>query len=60
MTWDIGYKSWGLFPPAQKLFAFGEALAHLKYLEEEGQVGWEMEKNEIGFFITRNSEEAHR
>jgi glyoxylase-like metal-dependent hydrolase (beta-lactamase superfamily II) len=60
MTWDIGHKSWGLFPPAQKLFAFGEALAHLKYLEEEGQVGWEIEKNGIGFFITRNSEEAHR
>ena len=43
MTWDIGYKSWDLFPPAQKWFAFGEALAHLKYLEEEGKVGREME-----------------
>jgi glyoxylase-like metal-dependent hydrolase (beta-lactamase superfamily II) len=40
MTWDIGYKAWDLFPPAQKLFAFGEAMAHLKYLEEEGKVGW--------------------
>lgn len=50
MTWDIGYKSWDLFPPAQKLFAFGEALAHLKYLEEEGAVGRAIEGNWIIFF----------
>lgn len=50
MTWDIGYKSWDLFPPAQKLFAFGEALAHLKYLEEEGAVGRAIEGNGIIFF----------
>jgi len=52
MTWDIGYRGWDLFPPAQKLFAFGEALAHLKYLEEEGKVNREIEKD--GFvFSTR-------
>lgn len=50
MTWDIGYKSWDFFPPAQKLFAFGEALAHLKYLEEEGAVGRAIEGNGILFF----------
>jgi len=50
MTWDIGYKSWDLFPPAQKLFAFGEALAHLKYLEEEGAVDRAIEGNGILFF----------
>ena len=50
MTWDIGYKSWDLFPPAQKLFAFGEALAHLKYLEEEGQVEREIEGEGLVFF----------
>jgi glyoxylase-like metal-dependent hydrolase (beta-lactamase superfamily II) len=49
MTWDIGYKSWDLFPPAQKLFAFGEAMAHLAYLEEEGKVGREMEEQGIVF-----------
>jgi glyoxylase-like metal-dependent hydrolase (beta-lactamase superfamily II) len=59
MTWDISYKSWDLFPPAQKWFAFGEALAHLKYLEEEGEVGWGMEKQGIMFFITQNKKEAH-
>ena len=50
MTWDIGYKSWDLLPPAQKLFAFGEALAHLKYLEEEGAVDRAIEGNGILFF----------
>jgi glyoxylase-like metal-dependent hydrolase (beta-lactamase superfamily II) len=50
MTWDIGYRAWDLFPPAQKLFAFGEALAHLKYLEEEGKVDREMEGKGIVFF----------
>jgi len=50
MTWEIGYKSWDLFPPAQKLFAFGEALAHLKYLEEEGVVDRTIEGNGILFF----------
>jgi glyoxylase-like metal-dependent hydrolase (beta-lactamase superfamily II) len=57
MTWDIGYKSWELFPPAQKLFAFGEALAHLKYLEEEGQVAREIEDERIMFFETQNRKE---
>jgi glyoxylase-like metal-dependent hydrolase (beta-lactamase superfamily II) len=50
MTWDIGYKSWDLFPPAQKWFAFGEAIAHLKYLEEEGKVRREMQEQGIVFF----------
>jgi hypothetical protein len=54
MTWDIGYRSWSLFPPAQKLFAFGEAMAHLKYLEEAGEVAWGIENEEIVFFVTEN------
>ena len=60
MTWDISYKSWDLFPPAQKFFAFGEAMAHLKYLGEEGEVGWEMDGQGIVFFITQNNEEVHK
>jgi glyoxylase-like metal-dependent hydrolase (beta-lactamase superfamily II) len=35
MTWDMSYKTWGLFPATQKLFATWEALAHLVYLEEK-------------------------
>ena len=50
MTWDIDYKSWNLFPPAQKWFAFGEAMAHLKYLEEEGKVEGQIEGQGLVFF----------
>jgi glyoxylase-like metal-dependent hydrolase (beta-lactamase superfamily II) len=50
MTWDIGYRSWDLFPPAQKWFAFGEAMAHLKYLEEEGKVERQIEGQGLVFF----------
>ena len=38
MTWDIVCESWELFPVAQKWFATGEALAHLRYLEGEGRI----------------------
>ena len=38
MTWDIEYDSWDKFPPMQKWFAFGEAMAHLRFLEEKGLV----------------------
>lgn len=38
MTWDILCDSWEQFPVAQKWFATGEAIAHLRYLEERGEV----------------------
>ena len=38
MSWDIDCESWELFPVAQKWFATGEALAHLRYLEGEGRI----------------------
>jgi glyoxylase-like metal-dependent hydrolase (beta-lactamase superfamily II) len=38
MTWDIDCESWEQFPIAQKWFAAGEAIAHLRYLEGEGQI----------------------
>ena len=49
MTWDMTYKSWGIFPPQQKWFAFGEAVAHLKYLEEKGQIQRSTQGQEIVF-----------
>ena len=42
MTWDMDYESWELFPPSQKWFAFGEAVAHLKYLEEQEKIQKQM------------------
>ena len=44
MSWDMSYKTWDLFPPTQQLFATWEAIAHLKYLEEERLI----EKDIIG------------
>lgn len=38
MTWDIIAKSWEDFPLAQKWFATGEAISHLRYLENQGRV----------------------
>lgn len=51
MTWDVDYKSWQQFPPHQKWFAFGEAFAHLKYLEELGKIRREMQDQEIVFAL---------
>ncbi|MDD2604795.1 MAG: MBL fold metallo-hydrolase [Desulfobacteraceae bacterium] len=38
MTWDIKADRWEDFPVAQQWFATGEALSHLRYLEEEGKI----------------------
>lgn len=38
MTWDIDCETWEAFPVAQKWFATGEAIAHLRYLESEGRI----------------------
>ena len=38
MSWSIRAKNWQEFPPVQKWFAVGEALAHLDYLVEEGRI----------------------
>ncbi len=51
VTWDIQYSSWELFPAAQKWFAFGETLAHLKYLEEQGMIRRKMRENKILFSL---------
>jgi hypothetical protein len=47
MSWDITYKSWDLFPTMQKWFATGEAIAHLRYLEEKEMVGREMDESNL-------------
>jgi len=50
MTWDFDCESWELFPVVQKWFATGEAIAHLKYLEQIGAVCRKM--GEMGFTYT--------
>ncbi len=38
MSWDIEAPSWEEFPLMQRWFATGEAVAHIRYLEERGMV----------------------
>ena len=38
MRWDISAKNWEEFPVAQKWFATGEAIAHLRLLENEARI----------------------
>ena len=38
MSWDIDCDSWDDFPVPQKWFATGEAIAHLKFLENKGLI----------------------
>jgi glyoxylase-like metal-dependent hydrolase (beta-lactamase superfamily II) len=47
MKWAIDAKSWDEFPLHQKWFAVGEAIAHLYYLTDRGQV---KKTNEQGVF----------
>ena len=38
MSWDIRCRSFAEFPAPQQWFATGEAIAHIRYLEESGRV----------------------
>ena len=38
MTWNVDCDSWDSFPVVQSFFATGEAFAHLRYLEEAGEI----------------------
>lgn len=54
MTWDINCETWEDFPIAQKWFATGEAIAHLRYLEGEGRITRNAEQKMITFQAGRN------
>ena len=47
MTWDLKYTTWDTVPVWQRMFALGEALAHLKYLQSVGKVQEERTEKEI-------------
>lgn len=51
MSWDMTYPSWDLFPASQKWFATGEAIAHLRYLLEEGVIKQEREGQIITYSL---------
>lgn len=52
LKWDLTYESWELFPPAQKLHAVWEALAHLKYLEEKRVIKREVRDRKVVFSLS--------
>jgi hypothetical protein len=49
MTWDIKCDSWEAFPLAQKWFATGEAISHLRYLKEKGQI-YRIRENRLSLY----------
>jgi glyoxylase-like metal-dependent hydrolase (beta-lactamase superfamily II) len=49
IKWDITAKTWEEFPPMQKWFAFGEALAHVRHLEVTGKVRRVSQNNKIKY-----------
>lgn len=52
MTWDIKFDSWNDFPVAQKWFATGEAISHLRFLEEKQLVTKEKNDSRIQKYRT--------
>jgi glyoxylase-like metal-dependent hydrolase (beta-lactamase superfamily II) len=52
MKWDITASGWENFPIAQQWFATGEALSHLRYLEENGEVQRHPAGENIQFSLT--------
>lgn len=54
MTWDIDCESWADFPIAQKWFATGEAIAHLRFLENEGRIKRNTESEIVTFSVSSN------
>jgi len=53
MTWDIKASCWEDFPIAQQWFATGEALSHLRYLEENGTIIRNLSGNNIRFALAK-------
>jgi glyoxylase-like metal-dependent hydrolase (beta-lactamase superfamily II) len=51
MRWDVMYDSWDQFPALQKWFATGEAISHLKYLEDKGMIRREIQNQKMLFSL---------
>lgn len=51
LSWNLTYESWELFPPAQKMFATWETLAHLKYMEEKQLIKRELVDQRVVFSL---------
>jgi len=53
MTWDIDCERWEDFPIAQRWFATGEAIAHLRFLESENRIVRNTRQKTITFSAVR-------
>lgn len=53
MNWDIKASGWNDFPIAQQWFATGEALSHLRYLEEKREIGRHLIEKNVRFALTK-------
>jgi len=51
MRWDVTYDSWGQFSALQKWFATGEAISHLKYLEDKEMIRREIQNQKMLFSL---------
>lgn len=49
MRWDLKFDRWESLPVAQRWFATGEALAHLKYVQEQGLVRRVLREGKVYF-----------
>lgn len=49
ITWRSPIPNWDDWPLKQKFFSMGETLAHLSYLESEGQIGYRIEGRGVLF-----------
>ncbi len=54
MTWDIKCETWTQFPTPQKWFATGEAIAHLRYLEDKNLVYRETTKTKTIYSLKKS------
>jgi len=54
MSWDIKASNWNEFPIAQQWFATGEALSHLRFLEEKREISRHVIEKNVQFALTRN------
>lgn len=51
LTWAVDCDSWGQFPASQKMFAVGETIAHIRYLEDKMLIQRESYKDKITFSL---------
>ena len=51
IKWDMTAETWEEFPPMQKWFAFGETMAHVRYLEASGRVRRRTHNDKITYVL---------